>query len=94
MVHLLVLVDAMNGVIAASGALVLERVDLSIFVLWERAMEMFLKDWLHLDLLKLGFEVFGNFGLRGRIGATTRIGHVDVTDVIDLISWVAPVFVI
>jgi len=50
-----------------------------------------LKDGFSLDGLKLGLEVFGTLSVRGRVGATPRIGHMDVPDVGDLITWMAPV---
>jgi hypothetical protein len=64
--------------------------DLSLVILWERAVKVLLEDRLGLDGLELGLEVFGAFGVGGRVGATTRIGHVDVTDISDLVSWMTP----
>jgi hypothetical protein len=77
-----------SRVVTTSGALVFERVNL--FVFWERTVEMLLKDRFGLDGLELGLEVFGTFGVGGRVGATTRVVHVDITDVGDLIAWMAP----
>jgi hypothetical protein len=89
-VHLLILIDAVSRVITTGSALVFERMNLSLFVFWKRAVKVLLEDRLSLDGLELGLEVFGTFCVGGRVGATTRVGHMDVTDVSDLVSWVAP----
>lgn len=88
--HLLVLLDAVNRVITASGALMLEWMGVSLFILRERAVKVLLEDWLNFDLLELGLEVFGALEVGGGVGATTWVRHVDVADVIDLVSWMAP----
>jgi len=87
--HLLLFLDAVSRVVTTSGALVFQRMNL--FVFWERTVEMLLKDRFGFDGLELSLEVFGTFGVRGRVGATTRIVHVDITDVGDLIAWMAPI---
>lgn len=90
MVHLLVLLDAVNRVVTADGALMFEWMNIRLLVLRERAVEMLLEDWLDFDMLELGLEVFGTLQVGGRVGATAWIGHMNVADVIDLVSWMAP----
>ena len=89
-VLLLLLIDAISRAVTAGGALVFEWEDLNLLVFWERAVEMLLEDGFGFDSLELGLEVFGAFGVGGRVGATTRVGHMDVTDISDLVSWMAP----
>ena len=58
-----------------------------------RLSHALLKDWLRLNRLELGLEVFEGLGLRGRIGAAASIGHVYAFDVFDLVAGVAPMTV-
>lgn len=81
----------MSRAVAAGGALVFKGKDFSLLIFRARAVEMLLEDWLGFDGLELGLKVFGAFGVGGRVGAATRVGHVDVSNVGDFISWMAPV---
>jgi hypothetical protein len=88
--HLLLLIDALSRAVTAGGALMFEGKDFSLLIFWARAMEVLLEDWLGFDGLELGLKVFGTFGVRRGIGATTRVDHMDVMNVCDLITWMAP----
>jgi hypothetical protein len=57
----------MSRVVAAGGALVFERVGVGVFIFRKRAVEVLLEDRLSLDGLELGLEVFGAFGVGGRV---------------------------
>jgi hypothetical protein len=58
---LLLLINTTSRVGAAGCGLMLERSNVFI----EGAMLAHLEDWLSLDSLELGLEVFGAFGVRG-----------------------------
>lgn len=88
--RLLFLLGTVNRAITAGSALMFERVGVSFLVLEERAVEVLLEDWLNFDVLELGLEVFGTLKMRGRVGTTARVDHVDVADIINLVSWMAP----
>jgi len=85
--RLLLLVNAVARASTAGCGLVLERSN----VLIEWAMFAHLEDGLGLDGFELGLEVFGAFGVGGRVGATAGVIHVQTSDVFGFLAWVTPV---